>query len=141
MTSLRVRGAVSRRGGAPLLVLNKRLDGHDTFLQADLALDPDGATLRVRVHTFDDVTVLHPTEDAEIAGDAWAGRLRLPRERRPRAVPPDLAAALAAAGASLDALDERERRHLLGYLADATDPAARRGRISTIVAALPRRTA
>lgn len=138
MTSLPVRGAVRRRGDAKLLVLSTRLDGHDTFLAADLALDPDGVNVRVRVHTFDDVTVLHPTRDTEITGDTWAGRLRLPRERRAGTVPADLAAALAAAGLppSLEGVDERERLHLLGYLDGATDTAARRARIVAIVAGL-----
>jgi hypothetical protein len=141
MTSLRVRGAVRRGGGAPLLVLSHRLDGHDTFLLTELALDPDGVNVRVRVHTFDDITVLQPTGEASITGDTWAGRLRLPRTRRPTAVPDDLAEALADAGTSLGHLDERERRHLVGYLADATDPAVRRSRIVTIVAGLHRLTA
>jgi hypothetical protein len=137
MTSLPVRGEVRRRRGmAPLLVLSQRLDGHDTFLQADLALDPDGATVRVRIHTFDDLTVLHPTDGTEITGKAWTGLLRLRRERRRGVVPPDLVHALTAAGTSLDALDEREQRHLLGYLADAADPATHRARIVTIVAGL-----
>lgn len=136
MTSLRVRGVVRRRNGTPLLVLSHRLDGHDTFLRAELALDPDGQSVRVRVHTFDDVTVLQPTVDAPLPTDTWAGRLRLPRKRRSDAIPDDLATALAAAGTDLDHVDERERRHLLGYLADAADPALRRSRISTIVAGL-----
>ena len=137
-----VRGAVRRRGDKPLLVLNRRLDGHDTFLQADLALDPDGVNVRVRVLTFDDVTVLHPAPDTDLPdrthGASWTGRLRLPVERRPGTVPDDLADALAGAGlpADLAGLDERERRHLLGYLADATEPATRCSRIITLVAGL-----
>jgi hypothetical protein len=139
---LPVRGAVCRRGATPLLVLSDRLDGRDTFLRADLALDPDGVQVRVRVHTFDDVTVLRPSRDDVITdrahGEAWSGRLRLPPDRRPGAVPDDLAEALAAAGLpiELDALDERQRRHLLGYLADAKAPAVRQARIVTIMAAL-----
>ncbi len=136
MTPLRVRGVVRRRNRTPLLVLDQRLDGHDTFLRAELALDPDGQRVRVRVHTFDDVTVLRPAGDSPVTGDTWAGRLWLPKKRRADAVPDDLALALAAAGTGLDDVDERERRHLLGYLADAADPALRRSRISTIVSGL-----
>lgn len=137
--TVRVGGAVRRRGDIPLLVLSRRLDGHDTFLHADLMLDPDGTRIRVRVHTFDDVTVLHPAPDTALpAGEVWTGRLRLPAARRPSTVPKDLAVALRREGlpADLTTLDERERRHLLGYLADATDPATRHARVATIVAGL-----
>jgi len=134
MSEIPVRGTVRRRrDGPPLLVLDDRLDGHDTFLQARLVLD-HGASIKVRVHTFDDLTVLHPTGAVAIKG-TWSGRLVL-RGRRPPPVPDDLAAALATAGASLNGLDDRERRHLLGYVADATDPVVRRCRIVTIVAGL-----
>jgi hypothetical protein len=135
MNGIPVRGTVRRQcGGPPLLVLDRRLDGYDTFLQARLVLDQDGTTITVRVHTFDDLTVLHPI-GAVAAKGAWSGRLVL-RVRRPVPVPDDLAEALASAGASLDGLDDRERRHLLGYLADATDPVTRRCRIVTILAGL-----
>jgi hypothetical protein len=137
--TLRVHGAVRRRGDVPLLVLSRRLDGHDTFLHADLTLDPGGTRIRVRVHTFDDVTVLHPAPESALPpGDTWTGRLRLPADRSARAVPKDLAVALRQEGlpADLATLDERERRHLLGYLADATDPATRRARLAAIVAGL-----
>jgi hypothetical protein len=150
MTWLPVRGTVRLQGGVPLLVLRERLDGYDTFLLADLALDPAGGnpagpephTIRVRVHTFDDTTVLHPARGAALPqltdGDAWTGQLRPPAKRRAEPIPADLADALTTAGlpADLTALDQRERRHLLGYLADASDPAARRRRIGTIVAGL-----
>ena len=150
MAWLPVRGEVRFQGGVPLLVLHERLDGYDTFLLADLALDPAGAhpigadtgSIRVRVHTFDDTTVLHPARAAVLPpltdGEAWCGRLRPPARRRAEPVPADLADALTAAGlpADLAALDQRERRHLLGYLADASDSAVRRSRIVTIVAGL-----
>ena len=142
MTWLPVRGTIRHQGGVALLVLCERLDGYDTFLLADLTLDPGGVSVRVRVHTFDDTTVLHPARGAALHdradGEAWSGQLRPPNRRRADPVPDDLAEALTAAGltAGLDTLDDRERRHLLGYLADATVPAARRRRISTIVAGM-----
>ncbi len=136
MSEIPVHGTVRRqRGGPPLLVLDRRLDGYDTFLQARLALDPDGTSIRVRVHTFDDLSVLLPIGAVPISPPAWSGRLLL-RARRPATIPDDLAEALVSAGASIDGLDDRQRRHLLGYLADATDPVARRCRIVTIVAGL-----
>ncbi len=141
MAWLPVRGVVRHQSGVPLLVLQERLDGYDTFLLADLTLAPSDAALRVRVHTFDDTTVLHPARGTAIDradGESWSGRLRPPARRRAEPMPADLADALTAAGlpADLAALDQRERRHLLGYLADASDPAVRRSRIVTIVAGL-----
>jgi hypothetical protein len=143
MDALPVRGTARRRGPFALLVLNERLDGHDSFLRAELDLDPDGVRLRVRVHTFDHVTVLHPAAGSPITGGSWTGQLRLAPARRTQPVPDDLADALAAAGlpADLVGLDARERRHLLGYLSDAPTPPVRRGRISTIVAGLRGMTA
>src|SRR3954451_24193761 len=117
MAEFRVGGAVRRRGRLALLVLDERLDEHldgqDTFLRAELTLDPDGVRLRVRVHTFGDATVLSPTGDEPIPGDAWSGGLRLQPRRGMTPVPPDLARALTAARlpSDLRAGYERELRH------------------------------
>src|SRR5450631_2248317 len=135
--TLAVNGSAMRDGaGAPVLVLTDRLEGHDTFLSAILELD--GALIPVRILTFVDVTVLHPTgEPLDLPGTAWSGRLRLPHGQRRQPAPPDLEHAAADQGRALDALDEAELRYAVTFLTEATTPHIRSARIDVIVSALP----
>jgi hypothetical protein len=134
MPALRVSGRARRAGSLTLLTLDARLDGHDTFLRAELRIAAHA--FRVRVHTFDDGTVLQADGNTPVPA-RWSGLLLLPPARRRSALPADLTIALTEAGlpAALDGLGDAERGHLLGYLAGAAD-GNRRERIAVIVASL-----
>lgn len=67
--SLPVTGTVAADSAGLMLVLSKRLDGHDTFLTGLLELDGDTST-PVRILTLDDVTVLRLTGTATLAAAA-----------------------------------------------------------------------
>jgi hypothetical protein len=122
--------------GAPVLVLKDRLEGHDTFLSGNLELD--GALIPVRILTFDDVTVLHPTgKPFEFNGTDWSGHLHLPHGLRKQPAPPDLEQAAAEQGRALAALDKAELRYAVTFLTEATTPHIRSARIDVIVSALP----
>lgn len=136
-TALAVHGSIRNHPQGSLLVLAEPLRGYDTFLSG--FLDLSGRRLPVRILTFDDLTVLHPTEAITTlppCGEPWSGTLHLPHGQRPAPVPDDLAAALDSAGCDLAALDTAETRHLLTYLAEATSERVRRERIAVILQAL-----
>jgi hypothetical protein len=132
-----VDGTVTLSSEGPLLVLSRRLDGHDTFLIG--SLDIGETTIPVRILTLDDVTVLRPTDSssAPSEGTRWHGTLRLPHGLRPRTVPPDLRDAADQDGRFLDALDEAELRYVLTFLSEATTSSIRQDRVRAIVSALP----
>jgi len=134
--TLDVAGTVEHRGGTVLLVLDRRLEGHDTFLAGSIDLD-GGHSLPVRILTFDDVTVLHPTTRVTLASGAWSGRLHLRHGLRRRDFPNDLAAAARARGRALDTLDEAEARYAVTFLSEATTASIRTARIEAIINALP----
>lgn len=135
--NLPVSGRISYGSEVPLLVLSSRLDGHDTFLKG--SLDAWGASVPVRILSFDDVTVLHPEDQAGIpeAGTRWHGTLHLPHGLRPRTVPPDLKERAADHQRSLEVLDEAELRYVLTFLSESTTSAIRQARVEAIVSALP----
>ncbi|MFI6575391.1 hypothetical protein ACIBFB_06290 [Nocardiopsis sp. NPDC050513] len=138
--TLTANGSIKHTADGPLFVLAERLEGHDTFLTGNLDLDGHKERLRVRILTFDDVTVLHPTSALPDAlGERWSGTLRLPHGLRPRVVPRDLEAAAHARGRRLDALDTAETRYALTFLAEATTDQIRAARVDAIVQALPSR--
>jgi hypothetical protein len=89
-TFLRVTGTAQARGDGILLVLDGRLEGHDTFLAAHLDLD-NGPSVRVRIITLDEMTVLRPAGPTRLAPGRWSGSLRLRHGLRPVAIPSDLA--------------------------------------------------
>lgn len=131
-----VTGTIRDDGGSALLVLDERLDGHDTFLPGSLELG-DGDRLPVKILTFDDVTVLHPASTASLPEGAWAGRLHLRHGLRARSVPDDLAAAATRRKRRIDALDEAEARYAITFLGEAANASIRAARIDVIVNALP----
>ncbi|WP_369185154.1 hypothetical protein [Streptomyces sp. Y1] len=130
-----VQGTTRRDEHGLLLVLDRRLDGHDTFLSGILDLGQGAAA--VRIFTLDDVTVLRPLETIEAPSPVWAGILHLPHGLRPRVVPADLADAAQAGSRDLDALDAAELRYALTFLGEATTAQIRMARIAAIVSALP----
>jgi hypothetical protein len=134
--TLDVTGTVRTDDGPALLVLDERLDGHDTFLSGSLDLGI-GDRLPVRILTFDDVTVLHPASTASLPGGAWAGRLHLRHGLRARSIPDDLAAAAIRRERRIDALDEAEARYAVTFLGEAASAPIRAARIDAIVNALP----
>lgn len=132
-----VRGTVTQGPDGPLLVLSRRLDGHDTFLKGSLEVDE--ASIPVRILTLDDVTVLRPADHSAVppAGTPWQGSLRLPHGLRPRTVPPDLQQMAVGEGRSLETLDEAELRYVLTFLSESTTATIRQARVEAIVSALP----
>ncbi|GAA2930975.1 MULTISPECIES: hypothetical protein [Streptomyces] len=137
-----VRGHLQPREGKLLLVLDERLTGHDTFLSAVVCLEAPVpvADLRVRILTFDDVTVLSPLDGPDLAGEGgveWSGTLLLPHGSRPPGIPDDFARAAAEADIDTSAWSPAEARQLLTYLSEASGP-VRTERIRVIVEALAR---
>ncbi|MGW0731836.1 hypothetical protein [Streptomyces sp. NPDC002851] len=132
-----VHGTVAQGADGPMLVVSRRLDGHDTFLKGSLKVGE--ATIPVRILTLDDVTVLRPADHAAILpiGTQWHGTLHLPHGLRPRTVPPDLEQRAELEGRSLETLDEAELRYVLTFLSESTTAAIRRARVEAIVSALP----
>lgn len=135
-----VTGHVHAGAGCLLVLLDQRLQGHDSFLHATLIIEPD-RVIPARVLTLDARTVLRLAEPEAVAaglrpGQSVVGTLRLGRPARPRPIPADLAAVLDREQLNLDALPAVERRHLLGFLAEATTPAVRQARIQAILGAL-----
>lgn len=141
---LPVHGTRQERGGdVQLFVLDERLTGHATFLTATLVVDEARAPhcVRVRILTFDDVTVLSPLPGQHVPagrdGQAFAGTLMLPHGWRTPQIPDDLARAAAAAGIDTGAWSEPEARQLLTFLGEAReDSPVRAQRISAIISAL-----
>ncbi|MEU6234187.1 hypothetical protein [Kitasatospora sp. NPDC047058] len=132
---LPVHGTTRHDEHGLLLVLDQRLDGHDTFLSGrlDLGQGPEA----VRIITLDDVTVLRPMETIEAPTPVWAGTLHLPHGLRPRSVPGDLADAAQTSRRDLTALDAAEMRYALTFLGEATTEQIRTARVEAIVSALP----
>ncbi|WP_418153425.1 hypothetical protein [Actinoalloteichus caeruleus] len=123
--------------GHLLLVCDQRVLGVDTFLRSWLTLDTDRRPQAVRVHTFDEHTVLEPLDGvgaAPAAGTEWRGQLELRHGLRPPVVPPDLVQALAAASISTDRISVSHLAHLLHWLHEARDQHIRQQRIDQIVA-------
>jgi hypothetical protein len=134
--TLDVTGTIRKDDGPALLVLDERLDGHDTFLSGSLELG-NGERLSVTILTFDDVTVLHPASTVSVPPGAWAGRLHLRHGLRPRSIPDDLAAAATHRGRRIDVLDEAEVRYAVTFVGEAASAPIRAARIDVIVNALP----
>jgi hypothetical protein len=132
-----VHGTVAQGTDGPMLVLSRRLDGHDTFLKGSLELGE--ASVPVRILTLDDVTVLRPADHSSLppVGTPWQGSLDLPHGLRPRTVPPDLQETAVREGRSLETLDEAELRYVLTFLSESTTTAIRQARVVAIVSALP----
>ena len=133
---LQVSGTAQQREGAWLLVLDERLEGHDTFLASSVEID-GGQRLAVRVLTFDDVTVLHPATAIALEPGTWSGQLHLRHGLRTPDFPADLAAAAQTHGRALDGLDEAEARYAVTFLSEATTAQIRSDRIEAIICALP----
>lgn len=133
-----VSGTIRHTGGGQQLVLERRLDGHDTFLTGVLHLG--GRAVPVRIISLDDVTVLRPAEPGGLPGpdSACSGILHLPHGQRRNPVPADLQEAAAAAHRTLEEIDDAELRYALTFLLESTTVEIRRARIDAIVAALPR---
>lgn len=136
--SLPVTGTATSDSCGTMLVLSKRLDGHDTFLTGQLQLG-DAPPMNVRILTFDDVTVLRLFDrSTPPLAKRWTGILHLPHGWRTRSIPDDLATAATTAHRDLTALDEAELRYALTFLGEGSTDAVRQARIEAIVTALPR---
>lgn len=122
-----------------LLVLDGRLEGHNSFLTGTLAVN--GLEIPVRITTLDDITALQPTQNLasvpERLSERWAGTLHLRHSQRPRTIPDDLNAAAGGAARNLNALDDAELRYALTFLGEATTAPIRAARLNAIVHALP----
>ncbi|WP_460517180.1 hypothetical protein [Flindersiella endophytica] len=116
----------------PAYVLSDRISGHDSYRPAQL-LRPPHPPVQVRVMTLDDITIVYPLEAGVILPDEWDGTLRLASKARGVRMPADLAAALAAAGVDVDGLDPAQRRHLIGFVAEARPGPTREARIAAAV--------
>jgi hypothetical protein len=134
--TLKVAGTVQDRDGGVLLVLDSRLEGHDTFLAGRLDLD-DGRSLPVRIITLDEMTVLRPAGPTALRPGRWSGSLRLRHGLRPVAIPADLADSAAHQGRAIGALDDAETRYAVTFLSEAATPGIRAARVTAIVNALP----
>ncbi|MFC7344982.1 hypothetical protein [Saccharopolyspora griseoalba] len=133
--AIEVSGTTTRGEGRPLLICEQRVLG-ETFLQGWLTLTGTSEQHAVRVHTFDERTVLEPlTPTALPPGNDWSGHLRLRPGARPPVLPADLAQALADAQLSTDQIDPSELTHLLHWLAEARGPHVRHQRIQQIITA------
>ncbi|MFD9575142.1 hypothetical protein ACFWBI_35635 [Streptomyces sp. NPDC059982] len=134
--ALPVRGCTVPAATGPLLLLEDRLEGHDTFLTGTLTLD--GLDIPVRITTLDNSTTLQPTQPLpDDLPEQWSAMLHLRHGQRPREIPDDLRATAHAAGRDLDALDDAELRYALTFLGEATTPAIRTDRLTAIVTGLP----
>ncbi|MFB7174550.1 hypothetical protein ACFCYM_27555 [Streptomyces sp. NPDC056254] len=134
--ALPVRGRTTPATTGPLLVLDARLEGHDTFLTGTLTLD--GHDIPVRITTLDHSTTLQPTQPLpDDLPEQWSATLHLRHGQRPRQIPDDLRAIATTAGRDLDALDDAELRYALTFLGEATTPAIRTERLAAIVTGLP----
>ncbi|MFI5642763.1 hypothetical protein ACIA8H_35965 [Streptomyces goshikiensis] len=134
--ALRVQGRTVPAATGPLLVLDARLEGHDTFLTGTLTLH--GHDIPVRITTLDDSTTLQPNQPLpDNLPEQWSAALHLRHGQRPRDVPDDLRAAAHATGRDLDALDDAELRYALTFLGEATTDAIRTERLAAIVTGLP----
>ncbi|WP_411107283.1 hypothetical protein [Streptomyces sp. cmx-4-9] len=134
--SLPVRGHTVPAATGPFLVLESRLEGHDTFLTG--SLDLDGHDIPVRITTLDDSTTLQPTQPLPDGLPVnWTATLHMRHGQRPRDIPDDLRSAAQATGRDLDALDDAELRYALTFLGEATTPAIRTDRLAAIVTGLP----
>jgi hypothetical protein len=136
-TTLPVEGRTQLAADGPLLVLDQRLTGHDTFLTG--VLEVEHVRINVRILTLDDLTVLQPvlTGAAIHCSSRWAGILHLPHGQRRRAAPVDLREAAGLAGRNLDDLDDADLHYALTFLEEATTPEIRKARIQAIAVALP----
>jgi hypothetical protein len=134
--ALKVAGTVQARDGSVLLVLDSRLEGHDTFLAGLLDLG-DGASIPVRIITLDEMTVLCPADPATVCPGRWSGSLRLRHGLRPVVIPADLADAAAREGRAVSGLDDAETRYAVTFLGEASTLGIRAARIAAIVSALP----
>lgn len=134
--ALKVSGTAQDRDGSVLLVLDSRLEGHDTFLAGHLDLD-GGHSLPVRIITLDEITVLRPAGQTVLRPGRWAGSLRLRHGLRPVAIPADLADSAASQGRAISALDDAETRYAVTFLGEASTPDIRAARVAAIVNALP----
>ncbi|MFI5642251.1 hypothetical protein ACIA8H_33235 [Streptomyces goshikiensis] len=131
-----VRGRTVRAATGPLLLLEERLEGHDTFLTGTLTLD--GLDVPVRITTLDASTTLQPTQPLpDDLPEQWSATLHLRHGQRPHEIPDDLRTTAHAAGRDLDALDDAELRYALTFLGEATTPAIRTDRLTAIVTGLP----
>ncbi|WP_093801712.1 hypothetical protein [Streptomyces sp. Wb2n-11] len=140
-----VHGRLEQYEGAVLLVVDERLSGHDTFLSATLHLDQPVhlPELKVRIMTFDDVTVLSPLgPDLPLTqvGKEWSGTLLIPHGSRPPTIPDDLAQAAAEAGVDTSGWSPAEARQLLTFLGEAGPGPVRTERIGMIIATLAGRS-
>ncbi|MGW7318176.1 hypothetical protein [Streptomyces sp. NPDC054865] len=134
--ALPVHGRTIPAASGPLLVLDERLEGHDTFLTGTLTLD--GHDIPVRITTLDDSTTLQPTQPPpDDLPEQWSATLHVRHGQRPRDLPEDLRTAASAAGRDLDALDDAELRYALTFLGEATTPAIRTDRLAAIITGLP----
>src|SRR5690606_3275101 len=93
------------------------------------------APIRVRVLTLDDITIVYPLAPNVSLPDEWEGTLRLASGRRGPRMPEDLASALTSAGVDPDGLDDAQRRHLIGFVAEARPGPTRDARIAAAVEA------
>lgn len=116
----------------PAYVLSERITGHDSYRPAHLIRPPDPPLL-VRVMTLDDITIVYPLESGVTLPDEWDGTLRLASKPRGLRMPADLAAALAEAGVDAEQLDPAQRRHLIGFVAEARPGPTRQARIAAAV--------
>lgn len=138
---LKIYGRLERREGTVLFVVDEPLSGHDTFLSTTLRLDQPThlPELPVRIHTFDDVTVLVPLVSVPPqvqAGREWSGTLLIPHGARPPTIPDDLARVAAEAGVDTSGWSPAEARHLLTFLSEADSGPVRTERIGMIIAAM-----
>ena len=133
--TLSVSGAIRHDEEGLILVLDQHIEGHDTFLSGRLDLGQE--LVPVRIISFDDVTVLRPTESVHVTAPYWTGVLHLPHGARPRRIPADLADAARGSERDLSALDTAELRYALTFLGEATTDTIRTARIEAIVSALP----
>jgi hypothetical protein len=133
--TLPVTGTTRQDEHGLLLVLEQHVEGHDTFLTGRLELG--SKPVPVQIISFDDVTVLRPTEAVPALAAHWTGVLHLPHGARPRRIPADLTDAARERARDVDALDPAELRYALTFLGEATTDAIRAARIEAIVSALP----
>ncbi|WP_020577734.1 hypothetical protein [Actinopolymorpha alba] len=135
--SLAIRGHREDHDGMRAYVLDRRLTGYDSYRTARLIV-ADRPPLRVRVLTLDDLTVLCPLPEQRELPDRWEGTLELPATSRGSVMPADLTRALVEAGIEPTALDDAQRRHLIGFVAEARPGPTRDARLAAAVSAARR---